>query len=254
MMTHWYNVRFFHRIAHALLVVSLLFFLTVSTIWIGKHHIFDVRIVHVQGDSSLLSSNNISQDFLQEIKGNLLNVDLYRLQKVLLQIPWMKAVSIRRIWPYQLLVQFKAYHAVAIWGQEGQFLNENAEVFVADFKTIKPNLPFLEGPPGTEKQVFYQYQIFSQWFSELGVFPEIVKLSSRYAWTLFLSNGTVVKLGRQDRNNALYKRAMLMIKVWPVIYRTWGNNIDSVDLRHDNRLAISSTMMKLSDEDHFPYN
>lgn len=205
-----------------------------------EQKLFDITLVRLQGDTRFITLKNMQATISQELNGNLFSVDLHQVRQIILLMPWIKDVSIRRVWPNQLVVNIKAYHPVAIWRRTGQLLSDNAELFMANPAETDRHLPILEGPIGTEKQVLSQYQFFSTWFAEIGMFPESVRLSSRYAWSLSLSNGTFIELGRQTSQNILYERSIRMIKAWPMIVRIFGSRVDYVDLRYSNGLAISS--------------
>lgn len=253
MNSWWSNIRLLRRMADGLSLLCLLFFASVSVSWLSKREAFDIFTIYFQGDTRFITLDNVQMSLSQELDGNWFNVDLYRLRQAFLLMPWIKEASIRRVWPHQLLVRLKAYHAVAIWVKTGQLMSDDAELFAANPAEVNRHLPILDGPVGTERQVLSQYQAFSQWFAEIGLFPEVVKLSSRHAWTVSLSNGTLVKLGRQIDGNTLYERSKRLIKSWPVIVNIWGNGINYIDLRYSNGFAVAPELMQASEKRRFAY-
>jgi len=61
-----------------------------------------------------------------------------------------------------------------------------------------------------------------------------LKLSGRHAWRLRVDTGTVVQLGVDDFD----KRLRRFAKVYPKLKAKWKSEIESVDLRYANGMAV----------------
>src|SRR3546814_19703204 len=90
-----------------------------------------------------------------------------------------------------------------------------------------------------------------RWFAPLSVHVREITLSPRYAWTVMLSNGLRLDLGRDPaadaadphgRSGALPFAARIerFVNAWPKLAkRLGGRRIDSADLRYVNGFAIT---------------
>src|SRR3546814_6796481 len=64
------------------------------------------------------------------------------------------------------------------------------------------HLPQLNGPDGSEPLVVQRYAELMRWFAPLSVHVREITLSPRYAWTVMLSNGLRLDLGRDPAADA----------------------------------------------------
>jgi len=97
-----------------------------------------------------------------------------------------------------------------------------------------------EGPPGSEKEVVARYRDLQRWFAPLGVAPEAVQLSRRYAWSVRLDNGVTVELGREQNDRMLKDRVERLVSVYPKLAARLQDRIESVDMRYPNGLALKA--------------
>ena len=75
-------------------------------------------------------------------------------------------------------------------------------------------------------------------------------LSARYAWTVKLSNGMQVELGKERNSESLHDRSQRLVAAWPAVTERWGNDIEYADLRYPNGFAIRAAGMRfLTDTD-----
>ena len=80
------------------------------------------------------------------------------------------------------------------------------------------------------------------------VTPEEVTLSPRYAWTVKLSNGMQVEIGRERNQYTLYDRCKRLTAAWGAVTQRWGKDIEYADLRYPNGFAIRAAGMRFITE------
>src|SRR3546814_13141275 len=105
------------------------------------------------------------------------------------------------------------------------------------------HLPQLNGPDGSEPLVVQRYAELMRWFAPLSVHVREITLSPRYAWTVMLSNGLRLDLGRDPaadaadphgRSGALPFAARIerFVNAWTKLaQRLGGARYDRSDLR-----------------------
>jgi len=144
-------------------------------------------------------------------------------------------------WPNQLIVALEEHEALGTWGEDGRLLSVKGDVFTANVAEAEDDheLPAFAGPDGSEKEVLATYVQLAKWFAPLKMVPETLSLSSRYAWTVKLNNGMSVALGREQNHTTLKARVDRLVGIYPQLASRL-ENIDTIDMRYQNGLALSS--------------
>ena len=169
----------------------------------------------------------------EQIKGGFFQVDQKSLQKHLMELPWVKNVSLRRIWPSHLSITMTEKQPFARWGKTG-ILSTEGEVFYPDSKTFPEGIPYLEGPDGSEGILVEQYHVFNQWVAPLHLQVQAVHLTERGTWSIELSNGIPLMLGRRD----IPFRVHRFLQWFPSVVGGKENAVERVDLRYANGFVI----------------
>lgn len=240
----WHKVGLLNTLAAVLSGASLTVITAAVGYWLVQQPIFNIRLIKVEGNTEHIASAALEAGILSQLQGNLLTLDAEHLRDIIQTMPWVHNVSIRRLWPSQLIIQIQAHEPIAVWGEKGQLLSRTGQIFLANQAEVDHELPIFYGPHGSEQQVLKRYNDFSKWFKAIEATPKKIVLSSRYAWTVWLSNGTQVELGQEIHPNTLFERSERMIKAWSHITHAWGNLIDYVDCRYPSGLAISSANLR----------
>ncbi len=162
-----------------------------------------------------------------------LSVDLKALREAVESIPWIDRVRIERRWPNTLRVAVTEHVAAARWGEDG-LMNTRGELFLRGARHIPPELPQLNGPPGTEAQVAKLYLDTYPRLLAVGLRLERVDLDARGAWSLTLANGVEIRLGRQD----VQERLERFIRVASPLVAQRSGEVSYVDLRYSNGFSV----------------
>ena len=95
-------------------------------------------------------------------------------------------------------------------------------------------LPWLEGPEGRLEEVLETWAGFDDLLLPLGLEIARLQLDGRGAWSLELSNGTRVQLGRE----ATVERLQRLLVSWETLMRQREGPPVDVDLRYTNGFAV----------------
>nr|MBO2488907.1 cell division protein FtsQ [Gammaproteobacteria bacterium] len=162
-----------------------------------------------------------------------LSVDLEAMRKAVESIPWIDRVRIERRWPNTVRVAITEHVPAARWGEDG-LMNTRGELFLQGARHIPPELPQLIGPPGTEAQVAKLYLDTYPRLLAVGLRLARVELDPRGAWSLTMSNGVEVRLGRQD----VPARLERFIQVASPLVAARSGEVRYVDLRYSNGFSV----------------
>lgn len=204
---------------------------------LGVKHILDprtlpIRYVTVSGDFHHLSPAGLEERASNAVRGGFFNVNVETIKKVLSEEPWVREVTVKRVWPDSITVFIKEQSAVALWRDNG-LLNDDAELFAPAPSTFPANLPRLRGPDGTYSLLLNTYRYMQ------GILPvemnikELV-LNERRAWEVKFENGISVLLGRSD----LEKRIKRFARHIPAELNNYLQDIALIDMRYTNGFSI----------------
>ncbi|MBC8749753.1 cell division protein FtsQ [Paraburkholderia sp. WC7.3g] len=243
----WNNVRQLNLASNALHALLVLVLLAAGGYWLIQRPNFALREIQIDGDTEHINSPTVRAGVVGRLKGNFFTVDLDVARQAFEQMPWVRHASVRRVWPNALAVTLEEYKPLGTWGSD-QLVSVDGELFTANQGELDGDLPAFDGPDGTAKEVVARYHDFQKWFSAIHETPEEVTLSPRYAWTVKLSNGTQVELGRERNQDTLADRSKRLTAAWSAVTQRWGKDIEYADLRYPNGFAIRAAGMRFISE------
>lgn len=221
----------------SILYLSVVFIVVVGllVLWrqLTRPHVLPFKTVQI-----VASSNHISQGRLQTIigkkmQGGFFALDESPIEKSLEQLPWVKTVSIKKIWPDILQVNIDEKQPVVIW-QNINLVTALGKTFTPDINTVPTFLPHLMGPDDQLQNVLQHYRKFMLDLLPLTLQVKALTLTPRGAWDLTLSNGIRVLLGR----NQVAERFTRFVEVYPKVVGDKAKKIQQIDLRYPNGLAV----------------
>jgi cell division protein FtsQ len=245
----WNNARQLNLTANALHVLLVFVLLGAAGYWAIQRPEFRLREIQIDGDTLHINSPTVRASVVGHLKGNYFTVDLDAARTAFEQMPWVRHASVRRVWPNTLAVTLEEFKPLGTWGTD-QLVSVDGDLFTANQGELDDDLPAFEGPDGSAKEVVARYHDFTKWFAPLDAHPEEVILSPRYAWTVKLSNGTQIELGRERNQDTLFDRSRRFVAAWSAVTGRWGNDIEYADLRYPNGFAVKAAGMRfISDTD-----
>jgi len=253
-------------IANTLALLAVLALIAGVVVWVIQRPYFSIekiQIEPVQGEQlSYVSAASVKASIAGRVVGNFFTLSLDQTRELLETVPWVRQASIRRVWPNTLSVQIEEQQPLALWN-ENQMINTWGEAFSANQGELPDDmqLPQFYGPDNSERLVVQRYAELARWFAPLNVQVREIALSPRYAWSVGLSDGLRLSLGRDPaadvadphgRSGALpfATRIQRFVQAWPMLAtRLGGRAISSADLRYANGFAITLAPISPSSTD-----
>ncbi|WP_034410496.1 cell division protein FtsQ/DivIB [Derxia gummosa] len=256
----WNDVRALNYATGACLVLVALLCLGTLVLWVVRHNSFDLRgiVVRPSGREPLrhVDPALVRALALPQIKGNFFTIDLASAREAFESVPWVRRATVSRQWPAQLVVELEEHKPIGVWG-DGRGVDENGQLFVVNEGELEQyeDLPVLDGPEGSERQVVSRLGEARVWFERLGMEVQAIRLSARYAWTIELlpdgapegSKPMVLDLGREDADQILQKRVARFVAAFARVRAYWGALPERVDLRYSNGFALKVPGLKFND-------
>jgi cell division protein FtsQ len=219
--------------ATTLYAVAAVLALVVAWKLAARLPLFDLREVAVGGALVHVTRGELERVVQRELRGNFLTLDLAAVSTSFQQLPWVRAVSVRRQWPGRLDIVLEEHVPLARWGAKG-LVNTHGGVFRAAYDG---DLPVFVGPEGAAREMAIQYRYFRKSLEAIGQTPVRLEVSPRRAWKVKLASGVTLALGREQMEARLARFvAMHERTIAPL-----GRRVDTVDLRYANGFAVRLT-------------
>jgi cell division protein FtsQ len=250
----WQDIRLLNATANALLGLLALAILGSGLWWFMHRPMFALGEIRLEGPEQgvlrHVSPSTVRGTALPRIKGNFFTADLEQVRVAFESVPWVRRAAVRREWPNKLVIVIDEHRPLGTWGEDGRLISTDGDVFTANLAEAEEEgeLPEFSGPPGSEREVVARYRDFSSWLAPVQLAPEAVQLSGRYAWTVRLSNGMTVELGREQTRETLKARVERLVRIYPQLLARLQDRIESVDMRYPNGLALKASGLALASQ------
>ena len=234
----WDNPRFLNITAGFLVGIAVLAFCLAGAWLLLRSELFPVREIAIGNRVEKTTRDEIEAAVRGRAGGNFFAFSLPELRSGLEELPWVRRVAVRRVWPDRLEVTLEEHVALGRWGDDA-LINTHGERFLGKTNQV---LPHFVAPAGSEAEVARRYARFSQIIAPLGTGLERVVLTPRFAWQLRLANGLHLMLGR-DADQAEARLARF-IDTHPSTLGKIPRHHDYVDLRYPNGFALRIPELK----------
>jgi cell division protein FtsQ len=185
----------------------------------------------IQGERDYVSDDDIRAVLLEKPAiENYFSVNVDDIQRKVESLPWVYHASVRKSWPDLLRVYIQEQPVVAIWN-DSQLLNEDGIVFDANIDRAPESLVKLYSPNDRIKQALFKYNEFNGLLQINNYNIVAMTVNLRNAITVVLSNGIMLRLGREDA----ISRIQRYIDYVAVLDK---EKIAYIDLRYDTGFSV----------------
>ena len=201
--------------------------------WIGGER-WPMRHLRVSGEFNLVSDQQVRETVLPNVNNGYFAVNLEQVRQNIAALPWVKQVDVRKRWPDRLEVTVAEYKPLARWGEK-KLLAENGEIFTIP-KNAKLKLPLFVGPDANTSDMMSFYSYAKPLFLGMGLQVQSIHVSARGSWSLTLSDGLEIEVGRGEPQQRLARFARLMPQIKNDELK---RQLIRADLRYTNGFALS---------------
>lgn len=215
-------------------VTLLLLLVLQGVVKLKENQTFPIRAVKVFG------VQHVDQKSMQQILTPLVTkgffaVELESIKERVLQLPWIAETSIRRVWPDQIFITVKEHQPVARWN-EHSLLSASGEIFTGGSgdTRLSSSFPQFIGPEGEQIQMLQYYEKMNGLLVPLHFRIARLEVTPFMSWSLVFDNGMKLNMGYKD----VLTRIRHFVKVYPKIIGDRGADVEYIDLRYANGLAV----------------
>jgi cell division protein FtsQ len=229
---------FARRLIKLTVVLSLLagigFLITIIPgAWSG---IWPVEKIAIVGEVEHLEQYQLAKIISAKEFSGMLSVDLQQLRNKVIQLPWVKDVQIRKVWPDTLSFRVKEHQVIALVNQayltddgdlieRGSYISKRAVLKLEIDKVQLDKQPDLLALYNKLKKI--QSSLAGRQLS-----IEKLEISQTNNWLIQIKNKFLIKAGRKQQLQRIEK----FLQVYVVIKNK--SKLMSVDLRYSNGLAV----------------
>ncbi|WP_025771941.1 cell division protein FtsQ/DivIB [Thioalkalivibrio sp. HK1] len=147
-----------------------------------------VQVVRIKGDLLRVSKEEFVHAIQPRLTPGLLRIDMAALRLHALDIPWVRDVSIRRVWPDGLDIVVVEERPFARW-ESGGYIDDRGRHFFAPPSDPSDRLPALFGPPETQAMVSGIYRRLEREIAPFGLQLARIGLTPRGVFHITLRDG-----------------------------------------------------------------
>ena len=197
-----------------------------------------VLLVPLAGELGALRVGHVrvtgEQAVRQELDaGGFFAVDVEKVRAAARALPWVREVTVRRVWPDSIDISMRERVAVASWNGDA-LLEDDASLFRPGEDVARYPLARLSGPAGTHAEVLARYKQLATTFGTLGGGVRAVALGERGEWQVTFSSGLTLVPDTPLDVEALGAFAAEL----PRILGARLDEAERIDLRHANGFAV----------------
>ncbi|MBL8262532.1 MAG: cell division protein FtsQ/DivIB [Xanthomonadaceae bacterium] len=225
----------FLRLVAWLLALALVTLPVVAVIqgWVGAER-WPLRTLRVVGDLERVNAARLRATVMPHAQRGFFAVRLEDAQAAVAQLPWVESAEVRKQWPDVLIVRVEEHRPFAWWGKD-QLLSERGRLFPAANVAVPKGLPRFDGPLSRSKDIVALYNEARALFVPVGIDVQSLRIDARGSWSMTLSSGAELLLGRDDARLRLARFARLL----PQLQAQDPRTLARADLRYTNGFALT---------------
>lgn len=214
------------------LVFVLVFAVLFAIARINWSYFFPVTTVRVYG-ARQIDRQEVQDLLVPLVSQGFFSVDLETARDRLIQNPWVVDLYLRRTWPNKVDIVLNERRAVAVWNNDC-LLSTEGELFCPKKQTYPAILPHFVGPSGQHIVMLDYFNQMNRILNPLHAKISFLEFTANLTWKLALDNGMVLQMGNKD----VLTRLGQFVKVYPKIVEGRVADVDYVDLRYSNGVAV----------------
>ena len=211
--------------------------LTAFLVWTGFYLLnpatLPIKQVRIEGEFRNLSTTALEDQARPKVTGGFFNIDVSAVRNALLTEPWVRDVSVHRVWPDSLQVFVTEQVAVARWKDTG-LLNRSSQLFMPDQASFPEGLPVLDGPEGSQVMMMDKFIYLQKQLEPLAIQVSTLRLDDRRAWMFESADGLLVVIGRKDFD----ERVSRFVELIPGNLGEKLRETEMIDMRYPNGFSV----------------
>jgi len=193
-----------------------------------------IKYVRTEGEFQYLSKDDV-KDILQPlVVTSFFDADLQAIHSAVSTLPWVDAVTVKRIWPDAIDIKVHEKQPFARWGK-GALITESGVIFMPNNNILIQNLITVTGPELQQVKVLEIMKGIKTALNDHSMELAEFNVSDRWAWKIKLVTGMEILLGQDEQ----LKKLKRFLRTLTVLTQGQLDAMAVVDLRYPNGYAVS---------------
>lgn len=208
---------------------------------------FVIDQLKIKGRFRYLDPVLVEDQVNKQSVGNFFSIRLPDIKQRVEALPLVQSAEVRREWPNTLLIEVKEQRPVMRWHGD-RWINSQGEVITLPTNIVLDQPILLAGSDKDSKEMLENALRWSQQLQGSGLKLLGVSLTDSHAYTLniettSLPGGFDLLLGREQ----IEERLARFVSLFEYQYRHGNEQLERVDARYPNGLAIKSSALALDE-------
>jgi cell division protein FtsQ len=199
-----------------------------------KNASLPIKYVRTEGEFQFLSKDDV-KDILQPlVMTSFFDADMQAIHSAVSTLPWVDAVTVKRIWPDAIDIKVLEKQPFARWGKNA-LITESGVIFRPNTKVSIQNLITVIGPELQQVKVLEIMKGIKTALADHSMELAEFNVSDRWAWKIKLVTGMEILLGQDEQ----LKKLKRFLRTLTVLSQGQVDAMAVVDLRYPNGYAVS---------------
>jgi cell division protein FtsQ len=193
-----------------------------------------IKYVRTEGEFQYLSKDDV-KDILQPlVMTSFFDADMQAIHLAVSTLPWVDAVTVKRIWPDAIDIKVHEKQPFARWGKDA-LITESGIIFMPNTKIPIQSLITVTGPELQQVKVLEIMKGIKTALADHSMELAEFNVSDRWAWKIKLVTGLEILLGQDEQ----LKKLKRFLRTLAVLTQGQLDAMAVVDLRYPNGYAVS---------------
>lgn len=192
---------------------------------------FPLSNVQVEAPFIYVKKQTIEEQLTPYMKKGLLHINQNAIKQKLSALPWVKDITIKRVYPDTLFINIHEYQATAIFNEDF-LLDENGLSFPIT-QNVQILLPKLKGNAGSEKELLQDFKKVSKLLKVTSLTVDALAKTAS-VMSITTTDDLKIIVNVKDAEEKLKR----FVKVYPELLHKKSEPLAQVDLRYKHGLAV----------------
>ena len=193
-----------------------------------------IKYVRTEGEFQYLSKDDV-KDILQPlVVTSFFDADMQAIHSAVSTLPWVDAVTVKRIWPDAIDIKVHEKQPFARWGKSA-LITESGVIFMPNNNILIQNMITVTGPELQQVKVLEIMKGIKTALDDHSMELAEFNVSDRWAWKIKLVTGMEILLGQDEQ----LKKLKRFLRTLTVLTQGQLDAMAVVDLRYPNGYAVS---------------
>ncbi|MBP6917905.1 MAG: cell division protein FtsQ/DivIB [Legionellaceae bacterium] len=219
-----------------LVVCAVLLMARLAYLYLANPENFPISTFKIEASYQHITRKTLEGILEKYTHKGFFSISVRDLRTELADLYWTDTVDVARIWPDTLKIKVIEKRPVAIWNH----VLMTADGLLFDLSPAEwqkeanaEHLPELNGPKNQQLDVLQMFQKLSKLSETFGLHANSLALRDNRAWELGLTNGVLLRLGKQDVESRLQRFCLS----YSVVFGDKLEQLAVVDLRYVHGMA-----------------